>query len=175
MANFEIFAKGPPFAFWPKLAILSTLQKNCHYSATSCCFIEIVVSIETRINSASIHTNQAKIRLALMILQPFKVGPRKWPILRFLQRVPPFAFWPKLAILSTLQKNCHYSATSCCFIEIVVSIETRINSASIHTNQAKIRLVLMILQPFKVGPRKWPILRFLQRVPPLHFGQNWPF
>ena len=88
MANFEIFAKGPPFAFWPKLAILSTLQKNCHYSATSCCFIEIVVSIETRINSTFIHTNQAKIRLVLMILQPFKVGPRKWPILRFLQRVP---------------------------------------------------------------------------------------
>ena len=175
MANFEIFAKGPPFAFWPKLATLSTLQKNCHYSATSCCFIEIVVSIATRINSTSIHTNQAKIRLVLMILQPFKVGPRRWPILRFLQRVPPFAFWPKLAILSTLQKNCHYSATSCCFIEIVVSIETRINSTSIHTNQTKIRLVLMILQPFKVGPRKWPILRFLQRVPPLHFGQNWPF
>ena len=25
MANFEIFAKGPPFALWPKLAILSTL------------------------------------------------------------------------------------------------------------------------------------------------------
>ena len=25
MANFEIFAKGPPFALWPKLPILSTL------------------------------------------------------------------------------------------------------------------------------------------------------
>mgnify|MGYP007058640550 CR=1 FL=1 len=33
--------EGSPFAFWPKLAILCTL----------------VVSIETRINSASIHTN----------------------------------------------------------------------------------------------------------------------
>ena len=28
MANFEIFAKGPPFALWPKFAILSTLEKN---------------------------------------------------------------------------------------------------------------------------------------------------
>ena len=27
MANFEIFAKGPPFALWPKLAILSTFRK----------------------------------------------------------------------------------------------------------------------------------------------------
>ena len=30
----------------------------------------------------------------------------------------------------------------------------------------------MILQPFKVGPRKWPILRILQRVPPLHSSIN---
>ena len=245
MANFEIFAKGPPFALWPKSPILSTLQKICHFSANSCCFIEILVSVETRINSASIHTNQAKTRLVLTILQPFKVWPKKWPISRFLQRVPPlplstlqknfsansccfieilvsvetrinsasihtnqaktrlvltilqpfkfqsvakkmanfeilakgppFALWPKSPILSTLQKICHFSANSCCFIEILVSVETRINSASIHTNQAKIRLVLTILQPFKVWPKKWPISRFLQRVPPLHFGQNRPF
>ena len=99
MANFEIFAKGPPFALWPKLPILGTLQKNCHFSASSCCFIEILVSRETRINSASIHTNQAKTRLVVTILQPFKVRPKKWPISRF---CPPFALWPKLPIFGVL-------------------------------------------------------------------------
>ena len=44
-----------------------------------------------------------------MILQPFKVGPRKWPILE------------KLPLLSQ-------------DLVIVVSVETRLNSASIHTN-----------------------------------------
>ena len=192
MANFEIFAKGPPFALWPKSPILRTLQKIWHFSSNSCCFIEILVLVETRINSASIHTNQAEIRLVLTILQPFKVWSKKWPISRFLQRVPPlhfgqnrpfcvpfrkfeifakgppFALWPKSPILSTLQKICHLSSNSCCFIEILASVETRINSASIHTNQTKIRLVLTILQPFKVCPKKWPISRFLQRLSLIH-------
>ena len=154
MANFEIFAKGPPFALWPKLPILSTLQKNCHFSANTCCFIEVLVSVETRINSASVHTNQAKIRLVLTILQPFKVWAKKMANFEIFAKGPPFALWPKSPILSTLQKICHFSANSCCFIEILVSVETRINSASIHTNQAKIRLVLTILQPFKVGSQK---------------------
>ena len=37
------------FAFWPKLPILSTLWKNCDFSANSRCFIEFLVSKETRI------------------------------------------------------------------------------------------------------------------------------
>ena len=29
--------------------------------------------------------------------------------------------------------------------------------------------------PKKLGPKKWPISRILQTVPPLQFGQNCPF
>ena len=42
--------------------------------------------------------------------------------------------------------------------KMLVSTESRINSASIHTELAKIWLVLTIWQPFKVEPRKWPVL-----------------
>ena len=56
MANFEILGKGPPLAVWPKLAILSTVLKSCHYSANCCCLIEIVVSIETRIKGSLLCT-----------------------------------------------------------------------------------------------------------------------
>ena len=57
MAKIESFAKGPPFALLPKLPILSTPWKYCDFSANSCYLIEFLVSLETRINSASIHTN----------------------------------------------------------------------------------------------------------------------
>ena len=174
MAKIESFAKGPPFALWPKLPILSTLWKYCHFSANSCYLIAFLVSLETRINSASIHTNQAQIALVLTIFQPNEVGPRMAKIESF-AKAPPFALWPKLPILSTLWKYCHFSANSCYLIAFLVSLETRINSASIHTNQAQIALVLTIFQPNEVGPRKWPKSRVLQRLPPLHFGQNCPF
>ena len=57
MAKIESFAKGPPFALLPKLPILSTPWKYCDFSANSCYLKEFLVSLETRINSASIHTN----------------------------------------------------------------------------------------------------------------------
>ena len=46
MANLENFSKGFPFAFWPKLPILSTFWKSCYFSANSSCFIDFLVSIE---------------------------------------------------------------------------------------------------------------------------------
>ena len=98
MANFEIFAKGPPFALWPKSPILSTLQKICYFSANSCCFIEILLSVETRINSASIHTTQAKTRLVLTILQPFKMWPKNGQFRGFCKGSP----------LCTLAKIAHF-------------------------------------------------------------------
>ena len=132
MGNFGQSAKGGPFALWPKSPILSTLQKIGHFSANSCCFIEILVSVETRINFASIHTNQAKIRLVLTDFIAFQSVAKKMANFQIFAKGPPFALWPKSPILSTLQKICHFSANSCCFIEILVSVETRINFASIH-------------------------------------------
>ena len=45
MGDFGQNAKGPPFAFWPKSPILSTLWKNCHFSANTQYFLEILLSL----------------------------------------------------------------------------------------------------------------------------------
>ena len=167
MANFKNFARGPPFALWPKFPILSTLSKKCYFSTNSCGFIEILVSKKTRINCACININEVKMRLVLQILQPFKMAN-----FENFAKGPPFAPWPKLPILSTPQKNCYFSANSCCFIEILVSKKTRIISTSIHINESKMRLVLRISKHLTFGPKKWPNFRILQMVPSLHLSQN---
>ena len=53
MANLENFAKGRAFALWFKSAILSTLLKNYHFSASAEHLLEILVLLETGINSVS--------------------------------------------------------------------------------------------------------------------------
>ena len=69
MADFDQSAKGGPFAKFSKwpifLAELRKLEKiantspilNRHFSDNTYFFLALLVSLETRINSASIHTN----------------------------------------------------------------------------------------------------------------------
>ena len=52
MANFENFEKGPPLHFAQNLPILSTLWNSSDFLAISRCFIDFLVSIETRIHSS---------------------------------------------------------------------------------------------------------------------------
>ena len=60
---------------------------------------------------------------------------------------------------------------SCCFIDVLVSIKTRLHSPSIHAIQAQTRLVLAIFQAKQSSAKKWPLKKIFPRVPPLYFGQ----
>ena len=166
MGHFENFAKGPPFAFWPKPAILSILWKNCHFLADTHYFWALLVSIQTRINFASIHINYAKIWLVFLIFWSFRSSAKKIGHFENFRKGPPFAFWPKSAILSTLWKNCHFSANTHYFWALLISLETRINSASIHTNKAKIGLVFSyFLKLPKFSQRNRPFWEFCKGSP----------
>ena len=55
MADFDQSAKGGPFAKFSTLVKIGHFEY--HLSANTSFFLALLVSLETRINSASIHTN----------------------------------------------------------------------------------------------------------------------
>ena len=166
MGNFGKSAKGGPFA---KLSILAIFMAQLRQARKSSILVRFEPNqygwmrnlFQFLMIPKTLSNNKNQLRN-----RNISKGYSKWAILAKVQRGDPLQnsrfwpfSWPNFVRLENRQYQCELSLISMdgcgiysSFLEFLVSLETRINSASIHTNQAQIALVLTIFQPNEVGP-----------------------